>query len=98
MGVKRKENNTLISHTLSADMILNDIIRTKHMISSTSITKSLFLKFVSTVYIECINRRKETKTSSQIPLHVILYEYFLNKYGLKKTVEKKLRQVIFYKY
>lgn len=92
LGTKRRENKILFSNQSHADAILQEIISSKEEILSTSIKKPLLLKFVSNIYFECLSKRRENK---QIPFHVILYEYFLNKYGLKKTVEKKLKQVFF---
>ena len=93
LGLKRRDGRSGVSYSVNADALLKEVISKKDRISFTSITKSLLLKFVSTVLAECINRRRESKFNSQTPLHVILYESFLNKYGLRRTVEKKLKQV-----
>lgn len=45
-----------------------------------------------------MERKKDIRNNSQNPLHVIIYEYFFNKYGLKKATEKKLKQVYFASY
>lgn len=98
LGVRKNEKKGLSPNFTSAEILLKELISKRDKIHSTSIKKSLLLKFITTVYIDCINRRKENKTSLQAPLHLILYEYFLNKYGLKKTAEKKLKQVACYKF
>ena len=88
LGLRRRVGKSAVSYSVNADALLKEVIAKKDRIFFTSITKTLIMKFVSTILVECINRRRESKINSQTPLHVIMYEYFLNKYGLKKTVEK----------
>lgn len=78
------------SNGYHADQILQEVIARKDEIRTAPLKKALLLKFISTIYTECITKRKESKKN---PFHLILYEYFFNKYGLKKTVERKLKQV-----
>lgn len=85
-------------HTEKANELLNKMLQDKNSNIKTKISKQLFAKFISSVYTECLAKQKEAKYDFRNPLHVFLYEFFLNKYGLKKAAEKKLKQVsIFYK-
>lgn len=75
----------------SANALLSKAKEKKNVKSS--LTKPSLLKFMSQVYME---RLKDLKKTAHIPLHVSVYEYFLNKYGLKKVAETKCLQVRYF--
>lgn len=55
------------------------------------IAKPNVLRIISQIYQE---KLKQTDVHSGNPPHVMLYDYFINKYGLKKVAENKCVQVI----
>lgn len=83
-------------HTEKANELLNKMIQEKNNNIKTTISKQLFAKFIASVYTDCLEKQKEGKFDFRNPLHVFIYEFFLNKYGLKKAAEKKLKQVIIF--
>ena len=56
-----------------------------------SMTKNNILKMIASIYSE---KLLNSLNNLNNPLHVLIYDIFLNKYGLKKIAENKFKQVI----
>ncbi len=55
-----------------------------------SLPKLTVLKFISQIYIE---RLKVSGSLREMPLYIVTYDYFINKYGLKRVAESKCQQM-----
>lgn len=59
--------------------------------SHNAIRLNLLLKFISKIYRE---KYSQSLNLIHVPLHVECYEFLLNRYGLKKEAEQKLKEVL----
>lgn len=57
-----------------------------------SMTRTTLLKLISAIYEEKLLNQQ---SNSNNPLHIMIYDLYLNKYGLKKIAETKYVQVNF---
>ena len=72
----------------SASALLAKVKANKKVASG--LPKLTVLKFISQIYMD---RLKATGAIRQAPLYIVTYDYFINKYGLKKVAETKCQQV-----
>lgn len=84
-------------NTENANVLLNQIL--SHIEADQAIEKkespnlirlNLLLKFISKIYRE---KYSQNQNLIHVPLHVECYEFLLNRYGLKREAEKKLKEV-----
>ena len=79
-------------NTEQANNLLNEFKDKKNSNNLRPVSLGAVLKFVSHIYVEYLEKKKEGKFLS-IPLHVLCYEHILNQFGFRKIAEQKLRQV-----
>jgi len=72
----------------SASSLLMKVKEKKNIRSG--LPKLMVLKFISQIYLE---RIKLTGTLRETPLYIVCYDYFMNKYGLRKVAETKCQQM-----
>jgi len=63
--------------------------REKRNVKAT-LPKPTVLKFISQLYVE---RMRASGALRELQLYVVAYDYFINKYGLKKVAESKCQQM-----
>jgi len=88
--LKKTERNFSVNAD-AANSLLNKIIENEGSKKIRNyVSKNNILKMIGTIYSE-----KLTNSQNNInnPLHILIYDLFLNKYGLKKIAESKLKQV-----
>ena len=70
--------------------LLDEVQKKDQKFIQAGLTKSTVLKFIAQMYLEII----KLTTKSPNPLYVSVYDYFTNKYGLKKVAETKYIQML----
>ena len=78
--------------SLNADSANSLLVRVRGKKNITSgLPKLTVLKFIAQIYLD---RLKTTGNIRKTPLYIVSYDYFMNKYGLKKVAETKCQQVL----
>ena len=87
--VKAKKISRVLS--VNADFANSLLMKVKEKKNIKSgLPKLMVLKFISQIYLE---RIKLTGNLRETPLYIVCYDYFMNKYGLRKVAENKCQQV-----
>ena len=71
--------------------LLNGIQQKNTKLIQSGLPKLTILKFISQIYTE---KLKLIGNKNLNPLYVVVYDYFMNKYGLKKVAESKFIQML----
>ena len=89
-NLKKTERNFSVNADAANSLLIKIIESEGSKKTRNHVTKNNILKMIGTIYSE-----KLTNSQNNInnPLHILIYDLFLNKYGLKKIAESKLKQV-----
>jgi len=92
--LKKVERNFSVNADAANSLLLKIIENDKRKNLRNSMTRNNILKMIASIYSE---KLLNSQNNLNNPLHVLIYDIFLNKYGLKKIAENKFKQVKLFK-
>lgn len=90
-AIKKVERNFSVNAEAANNLLTKIIENEKMKKAKNSMSKMNILKMIALIYAEKVTNSQNNLNN---PLHVLIYDMFLNKYGLKKIAENKYKQVI----
>lgn len=90
-AIKKIERNFSVNAEAANNLLAKIIENEKTKKAKNSMSKMNILKMIALIYAEKVTNSQNNLNN---PLHVLIYDMFLNKYGLKKIAENKYKQVL----